>query len=74
MSATAAASGRVPHPGGELRDRWHVARDEALMAYRVWCEAASADKRDAHAAYLAAADRESAGAEELRRRTITPAG
>ena len=50
----------------ELGDRWRSARDQAVMAYRIWCDAPRADKRDAYAAYLAAVDREDASTEELR--------
>lgn len=46
-----------------LYDAWAAARDEALVAYRVWCLAPEDEKADAHAVYVAAADREAAAAD-----------
>jgi hypothetical protein len=37
---------------------WETARDEARLAFRVWCETPYGNKREAYAAYRAAADRE----------------
>jgi hypothetical protein len=56
-SASAAAS---PLDAEELRTAWREARDEAAATYRNWCEAPAAQRRPAHAAFLAAADREAA--------------
>lgn len=50
----------------ELHDAWRVARDEALLAYRVWTDALEEQMDAAYFAYLAAADREEAAALHLR--------
>ena len=39
---------------------WECARDEAHLAFRLWCHAPYGRKRDAYHAYLAATDREDA--------------
>jgi hypothetical protein len=44
-----------PH---DRRAAWETARDEAHLAFRLWCEAPYGGKREAYAAYRAAADRE----------------
>jgi hypothetical protein len=46
----------------ELQHAWRVARDEAVIAYREWCEAGEDDLGLGYAAYAAAADREEAAA------------
>jgi hypothetical protein len=56
-SASAAAS---PLETEELRTAWREAREESAATYRDWCEARAAQRRLAHAAFLAAADREAA--------------
>lgn len=63
---------RTPAPGlplhdgsEELREAWKSARDQALLAYRVWSDAAPREKRDAYVAYIAAADREAAAADHM---------
>lgn len=50
----------------ELHEEWRSARNQALLAYRVWSQAASLEKRDAYVAYVAAADREAAAADHMR--------
>jgi hypothetical protein len=67
MSAQTNAIVRLPVGFVQSRERedWHAARDEALLAYRIWCSAPGADKGDAYAAYVAAADREAAAAAAL---------
>ena len=42
----------------DRRLAWECARDDAHLAFRLWCEAPIAGKRDAYTAYRAAADRE----------------
>ena len=42
----------------DRRVAWQAARDEAHLAFRLWCHAPYGAKRDAYAAYRAAADRE----------------
>jgi predicted kinase len=42
----------------DRRMAWQLARDDAHLAFRVWCEAPYGTKREAYAAYRAAADRE----------------
>ena len=37
---------------------WERARDDAHLAFRVWCHAPYGNKREAYFAYRAAADRE----------------
>ena len=40
------------------RSAWESARDDAQQAFRHWCSAPYGAKREAYAAYRAAADRE----------------
>jgi hypothetical protein len=42
----------------DRRQAWECARDDAHLAFRLWCTAPLDAKRDAYAAYRAAADRE----------------
>ena len=42
----------------DRRLAWECARDDAHLAFRIWCEAPVRAKRDAYTAYRAAADRE----------------
>ena len=42
----------------DRRLAWESARDDAHLAFRIWCDAPLGAKRDAYAAYRAAADRE----------------
>jgi hypothetical protein len=42
----------------DRRAAWETARDDAQLAFRLWCEAPYGAKREAFAAYRAAADRE----------------
>jgi hypothetical protein len=42
----------------DRRLAWECARDDAHLAFRLWCEAPYGTKRDAYTAYRAAADRE----------------
>ena len=42
----------------DRRMAWECARDDARLAFRTWCDAPLGAKRDAYAAYRAAADRE----------------
>jgi len=42
----------------DRRLAWECARDDAHLAFRIWCEAPLPSKRDAYTAYRAAADRE----------------
>jgi hypothetical protein len=44
-----------PH---DTRMAWELARDDAHLAFRLWCDAPREHKRDAYLAYRAAADRE----------------
>jgi hypothetical protein len=42
----------------DSRQAWECARDDAHLAFRRWCAAPYGAKREAYAAYRAAADRE----------------
>jgi len=42
----------------DRRLAWECARDDARLAFRTWCDSPLGAKRDAYAAYRAAADRE----------------
>ena len=42
----------------DLWDAWQFAATEATLKLRIWSTAPNADKANAHAAYLAALDRE----------------
>jgi hypothetical protein len=42
----------------DRRMAWECARDDAHLAFRLWCDAPRQSKRDAYTAYRAAADRE----------------
>ncbi len=42
----------------DRRAAWETARDDARLAFRLWCHAPYGTKREAYAAYRAAADRE----------------
>ena len=42
----------------DRRMAWECARDEAHLAFRLWCHAPYGRKRDAYHTYLAATDRE----------------
>jgi hypothetical protein len=42
----------------DRRQAWECARDDAQLAFRLWCSAPYGTKREAYAAYRAAADRE----------------
>jgi hypothetical protein len=42
----------------DRREAWERARDDAHLAFRLWCGAPYGTKREAYAAYRAAADRE----------------
>jgi hypothetical protein len=42
----------------DRRAAWETARDEANLAFRLWCEAPYGIKHEAYATYRAAADRE----------------
>jgi hypothetical protein len=44
---------------------WECARDDAHLAFRLWCEAPYGAKREAYVAYRAAADREDTAVSEL---------
>ena len=44
----------------ELREAWDTARRCARAAYDAWCAADVADRRDAFAVFVAAADQEAA--------------
>ncbi len=44
-----------PH---DRRAAWETARDEAHLAFRLWCDAPYGAKREAYTTYRAAADRE----------------
>jgi hypothetical protein len=44
-----------PH---DRRMAWECARDDAHLAFRLWCSAPLDAKRDAYTVYRAAADRE----------------
>jgi|KBSSwiStaDraftv2_1062776.scaffolds.fasta_scaffold2910316_1 hypothetical protein len=46
-------------------EAWRAASVEESAAYRAWCAAASEDRREAYAIFLAAADRASAAADAL---------
>ena len=48
-----------PH---DRRMAWELARDEAGLAFRLWCHAPYGFKREAYHAYRAAADREDVAA------------
>jgi hypothetical protein len=49
----------------DRRMAWELARDEAHLAFRLWCNARYGEKREAYAAYRAAADREDVAAAAL---------
>jgi hypothetical protein len=56
----------------ELFDAWMFAETDATLALATWRSAVTADdKRDAHAAYLAALDREAHAASILEQRLHT---
>jgi hypothetical protein len=42
----------------DRRQAWECARDDAHLAFRLWCAAPYGTKGEAYAAYRAAADRE----------------
>jgi hypothetical protein len=42
----------------DRRAAWETARDEAHLAFRLWCDAPYGSKREAYTSYRAAADRE----------------
>jgi hypothetical protein len=42
----------------DSRQAWERARDDAHLAFRLWCHAPYGSKREAYTAYRAAADRE----------------
>jgi hypothetical protein len=42
----------------DRRQAWECARDDAHLAFRLWCNAPYGAKREAYTAYRAAADRE----------------
>ena len=42
----------------DRRQAWECARDDAHLAFRLWCSAPYGAKREAYTAYRAAADRE----------------
>jgi hypothetical protein len=42
----------------DRRQAWECARDDAHLAFRLWCNAPYGSKREAYTAYRAAADRE----------------
>jgi hypothetical protein len=42
----------------DRRQAWECARDDAQLAFRLWCSAPYGAKREAYTAYRAAADRE----------------
>jgi hypothetical protein len=45
-------------PSSDRRQAWECARDDAHLAFRLWCHAPYGTKREAYTAYRAAADRE----------------
>jgi hypothetical protein len=49
----------------DRRMAWELARDEAHLAFRLWCHAPNDRKREAYTAYRAAADREDVAAAAL---------
>lgn len=55
----------------ELHAAWRAACEEVSLAYAHWCAAPSPDRPLAHAIYCAAADREAAAADHLRRAAVT---
>ncbi|HWT25181.1 MAG TPA: hypothetical protein VN213_16885 [Solirubrobacteraceae bacterium] len=57
----------------ELREVWDSARRYAGAAYDAWCAAEVADRRDAFAVFVAAADQEAAAERAfLRGREVSP--
>jgi hypothetical protein len=42
----------------DRRMAWEAARDDAHLAFRLWCNTPYGHKREAYTAYRAAADRE----------------
>jgi hypothetical protein len=52
----------TPH---DARLAWELARDEAHLAFHLWCHAPHGAKREAFTAYRAAADREDLAAARL---------
>jgi hypothetical protein len=54
----------------DLWDAWQFAATEATLKLRIWCTAPSKDKTQAHAAYLAALDREEHAARVLAHRLL----
>jgi hypothetical protein len=61
----AAPEARTTMNTDQLRQAWMAAREEALAAYRWWCDATTDERRLAYAVYVAAADREDAAARDL---------
>jgi hypothetical protein len=55
----------------QLEVAWQRARKQAAEAYARWCEASTPERRDAYAAFLAAADREAAGEAAFLRHNLT---
>ena len=53
----ALSTGMTPS-SNDRRLAWESARDDAHLAFRLWCEAPLTARRDAYAVYRAAADRE----------------
>lgn len=49
----------------DRRMAWECARDEAHLAFRLWCHAPYGHKREAYVTYRAAADREDSAAAAL---------
>jgi hypothetical protein len=54
----ALSSGMINLSPHDARMAWELARDDAHLAFRLWCHAPYGTKRDAYMAYRAAADRE----------------
>jgi hypothetical protein len=48
----------MPLSTDDRRLAWECARDDAHLAFRLWCAAPQDARRDAYTAYRAAADRE----------------
>ena len=74
---SAGGATRLPFDLGRLRpaelfDAWLFAETDATLALAAWRSAARAEKPDAHAAYVAAVDREARAAAVLEYR-LSPA-
>jgi hypothetical protein len=65
QSGARALYGGMTLSSHDRRLAWECARDDAHLAFRLWCHAPYGLKREAYVAYLAATDREDSAAAAL---------